>query len=270
MFNTKYLIMPPLVVTEKHNKYILDCQSYSDYNYLRPGISSYIKTRHLEASLKLTKDYFHKTGVIDFGCADGILLPSLSRYFTHVAGIERDAGFCDISIQLCKNLGLGNVGITSNAGLTIGDIKSRIGDNKYGILYLLEVLEHIGEQERLYESKVDFLNELFTLLEDNGLIVISVPRMIGMSFLVQRIGMLFTGIYPEPISFKNMIRASFFSDTSELEKTWMGGYYDEHGMWIGRHLGFNEQKMQKYLEEAFTVVKKKKLPFTMMYVIKKK
>src|SRR5580693_4791377 len=58
-----------------------DTKSYSEYNYSFTGISSYIKTGHFETVLQLTKEYFHKCNVIDFGCADGIFLPSISKYF---------------------------------------------------------------------------------------------------------------------------------------------------------------------------------------------
>jgi len=90
----KYYIKPSLdaylVSKEKgevepyYTKVIGEKISYTSHNYLKPWIYSALKIRHFEAALYLTKEYFHKCNVIDFGCADGVFLPSLAKYFNKV------------------------------------------------------------------------------------------------------------------------------------------------------------------------------------------
>ena len=76
----KYYIKPPLDVylSSEENGEISPIyarqsngESYTKHNYLKPGIVTYIKSQHFEAALKLTREYFYKNNVIDFGCADG-------------------------------------------------------------------------------------------------------------------------------------------------------------------------------------------------------
>jgi len=55
---------------------------------------------HLDKALDLTKNYFGKANVIDFGCADGVLLHSLSKYFNNVVGVDIDSE----SIKICHTV----------------------------------------------------------------------------------------------------------------------------------------------------------------------
>ncbi len=234
------------------------CKTYSEYNYLRPGIISYIKTLHFELALKLTREYFYECNVIDFGCADGPLLSSLSKYFNHVIGIDINRKFIKISSKLCGELCLNNVSLICNEGMEIADVKLKIQDKKYKIIYFLEVIEHIGNKKYFYESKIGFLKELFSLLDEEGIIVISVPNMIGTAFLIQRIGLVLFGLQREPISKADLFKVSLFKDTTELEKKWNG-----------QHLGFNHERLENCLKKYFCVVKRKSSFFQIVYVIKK-
>ena len=107
-------------------------------------------------------------------------------------------------------------------------------------MFLLETLEHIGDKNNLYESKIDFINDLFKLINKDGVIIISVPKMVGFSFLFQRIGFTTLGLDRAPISIKNLIKASLLNDTSELELQWNRG-----------NIGFNHTKLEKYLKSNF-------------------
>ena len=226
---------------------------------MKPGISSYVKTRHFETSLRLTQEYFYKHDVIDFGCADGLFLPSLAKYFNYVIGVDKNPSFIKIASKLCDKLCLNNVELICNDTLNINDVKARISTKKYHILYLLETLEHVGDKDNIYESKVDFLKEIFTLVDEQGIIVISVPKMVGMSFLIQRLGLKLLGMYREPISITNLVKASLFNDTTDLEKKWNGG-----------HLGFNHEKLERHLRNEFLILEKKDIFFQVVYVIRKR
>lgn len=217
-------IRPPSVALEGFT-YIPEkgIKTYSKYNYLRPGVASFLRTRHFEHALQLTKEYFHKCNVIDFGCADGPFLPSLAKYFNGVVGIDNNPDFVDLASKVVSAAGLENTKLICNRDLTLDDVRSRIGSEKYHILYLLETLEHVGDKSNLWESKINFVKELFDLIDERGIIVISVPNMVGIPFLLQRLGFFLLGANREPISKTNLFRASFFNDTSDLEKQWRGG-----------------------------------------------
>lgn len=258
----RYYIKPPIDVYQsvesnfyKNTKY----KTYAEYNYLRPGISSYIKAWHFEIALKLTQRYFSKCNVIDFGCADGVFIPSLSKYFKRVFAIDNNPNAIKIASKLVSTLALNNVTLICNDILTINDVKSRISGEKYHILYLLEVIEHIGDKDSLYESKIGFLKEISTLIDEKGIIVISVPKMVGISFLIQRIGFALLGLYREPISMSNLLKASFLNMTADLEKQWHGG----------THLGFNHKKLESYLKNDFHILKKKDIIFKVIYIVRK-
>lgn len=256
---SKYYIQPPRDIYLSEESHYYKDKTYAEYNYLRPGLVSYIKTRHFELSLKLTRDYFHKCNVIDFGCADGVFLPSLAKNFTRVVAIDRVPGFIELSSKLVSAMGLNNVELICNDNLTINDTKSRLSGEKYHILYLLETLEHVGDKDSLYDSKINFLKEVSTLIDEHGLIVISVPKMVGISFLIQRIGLAITRSLRESISLSDLFKACFLNDTTGLEKRWKGG-----------HLGFNHRKLESYLKNEFRLLKKRDLLFQVVYIIKKR
>ena len=127
--------------------------------------------------------------------------------------------------------------------------------SKYHILFLLETLEHIGDKSNLWESKVNFFKELSELIDENGIIVISVPNMVGIPFLFQRCGLFLLNANREPISRTNLLRASFIGDTTDLEKKWLGG-----------HLGFNHKKLEISLKKEFHILKKRNIFFQVIYI----
>jgi 2-polyprenyl-3-methyl-5-hydroxy-6-metoxy-1,4-benzoquinol methylase len=209
-------------------------------------------------ALTLTKDYFHKANAIDFGCADGVFLPSLSKHFDYVCAIDRNPKFLEIASTSVSRLGLTNVDLLCNDGLTIHDLKKRLSDREYKVLYLLETLEHIGERESPYDSRIRFLEEMAALTSKDGIIVVSVPNMVGIFFLIQRIGLALTGSLREPISLMNLLKASFLRDTSELEKQWNGG-----------HLGFNHTRLERRMRDRFNVIRRRHLAFQVIYCLKR-
>jgi len=240
--------------------YWQEYRTYSQYNYLRPGVASYIKARHFEVALSLTRHHFHKCNVIDFGCADGIFLPSLSKHFPHVAGVDNNPEFIKICEGLLSRLDLRNVELICNDNLTIDNLRPELLGRSYDILYLLETLEHVGDKDSPYESRIAFLREIATLVAENGMIVISVPKMVGFPFLIQRIGLAVLRLPREDISLRDLLKSSFLSATDDLEKAW------EHE----KHLGFNHKKLETPLGAAFHILRKRELFFQVVYVIGKR
>ncbi len=258
----RYYVTPPRDVfsSMEGDDYAAGFRTYAEYNYLRSGVAAAIKTRHFEAALELTKDHFHRCNVIDLGCADGVFLPSLSRHFDHVLAVDRFPMFLKVAAQLVKKLRLDNVEVRPNEAARSHDVKVPRLEKRYHIAYLLEVLEHIGSRTDLYGAKIGFLKQAASLLDDDGFMVISVPIMVGIPFLLQRIGLAAFGLLREKISLKDLLKAGLFRNTEDLEKNWRGE---------DSHLGFNHKKLERYLKRDFRIVKKKNLFFQMLYLIKK-
>jgi 2-polyprenyl-3-methyl-5-hydroxy-6-metoxy-1,4-benzoquinol methylase len=134
-------------------------------------------------------------------------------------------------------------------------VKSRIAGEKYQILFLLETLEHVGDKSALWESRVKFIKDLFSLLDEKGIIIISVPIMVGASFFLQRLGFLLLNVQnQEKVSTTDLLKASLLNDTTNLEKMWHGG-----------HLGFNHKKLERYLKKNFKILEKKNITFQVIY-----
>lgn len=247
---------PPVKVKLEGYTYAKRYSSYSDYNYLQPGILSFMRARHFEHALRLTSGYFHKANVIDFACADGPFLPSLSEYFKNVVAIDNNSTFIKLASEVAKKMHLSNVELICNADLTMDVLKSKMPAQKYHILYLLETLEHIGDISAPWDSRAKFLTDLFGLIEKNGIIVVSVPNVVGIPFLLQRVGLFLLKQQREPISMADILRVSLFNDTSNLEKQRHGG-----------HLGFNHKRLEKRLKKDFKIIRKKNLIFQVIYIL---
>ncbi|MDI6724456.1 MAG: class I SAM-dependent methyltransferase [Methanobacterium sp.] len=234
-------------------------KTYSEYNYFSSNpVVSKIKRFHFEKALKLTEKYFNKANVIDFGCADGCFLPTLSNYFPQVLGVDIDPDYIEISQNLINKMNLKNCQCICSQGMKIEELMSNI-DGSFDVLFLLEVLEHIGDKNKLYESKIDFLCEISSLVNEDGIIIISVPNMVGLSFLLQRFGLSILGMYKEELSWKELFYAGFLNRTDDLEKKWR----------FESHIGFNHKKLEHCLKKKFHILNKNNIFFQTVYVIRK-
>jgi len=233
--------------------------TYAEYNYLSSNsMASKIKKLHFEKVLDLTETNFNKASVIDFGCADGCFLPSLSNYFPKVVGVDIDPDYIEISQKLIKKMGLKNCKCICNENMAIEELKSHI-NGSFDTLFLLEVLEHVGDKNRIYKSQMEFLNEISSLIHDDGLIIISVPNMVGISFLVQRMGLSILGLYKDKLTWKELFKTGFLNKTDELEERWQ----------FETHVGFNHKKLERYMQKEFQIVGKSNIFFQTVYSIKK-
>ncbi len=252
----KRYYIPPIKVSLEDYTYAGRYCSYSDYNYLQGGILSFLKIMHFEQALKMTRIYFGKINVIDFACADGPFLPSLSKYFRNVVAVDHNPDLVKLASKLVQEMRLNNVTVICNVDLTWDDLKSKLGGYKYHILYMLETLEHVGDKSAPWDSRVHFLKELSGLVEKDGVIVLTVPKMIGISFLLQRLGLFVLNKEREPLSMSDLLRASLFNDTKNLESQWDYG-----------HLGFNHKKLEECLKNNFKIIKKKNIIFQVAYIL---
>ena len=82
--------------------------------------------------------------------------------------------------------------------------------------------------------------EASELLHADGEIIMSVPHMVGPSFLLQRLGLWLTRSRREPISLHDLERAVVHADTDALEADWEPE----------KHLGFNHRKLERTMRAA--------------------
>jgi 2-polyprenyl-3-methyl-5-hydroxy-6-metoxy-1,4-benzoquinol methylase len=231
--------------------------TYSHYNYLRPGLIAKVKRKRLEVALEMARPWFARTAAVDIGCADGIMLPSLARYFTHVAAVDLDPEYLQLARNLVAGLGLQNVETVCNRGMSFQDLKHRLSGREYGVGLLLETLEHIGRSpETMYQDKLEFLDQCFSLLRPDGMIVISVPKMVGITFLVKYAVQASLRMHKEPVSWREGVRAGLFKDASLLEPRWAGG-----------HVGFDDMKLGRLLSQKYEVVGRRSLAATVMWAV---
>ena len=135
-----------------------------------------------------------------------------------------------------------------------------LSGEKYQVLFLLETIEHVGDKENMFESKTAFLKEISQLIVDDGIIIISMPKMVGISFLFQRIGLRVFGLKVEPISLKDFLKSVFLNDTTNLEKKWVH--------W--KHLGFNHKYLKTFVIKEFRILKTIDIGFQVIWVLGKK
>lgn len=239
-----------------------NCNSYTEYNYLKPGLSTLLKRRPLEIVLQLTSHFFNKVNVIDYGCGDGPLIPSESKYYKNTVGIDINPKFIEYAKMVKKVANLKNITLICNQNKSINEIKKLMPKKKYQILLLIEILEHIGlNWKSMYTNKILFLRKIRKLIEPKGLIIITVPKMTGISLFLQKIRSFFFKVEALNIPFSDFLKSVFLSySTTNLEKLWNPSL----------HIGFNEKKLESYLKIDFDLVYKYSELFTQVFVLKSK
>jgi hypothetical protein len=242
---------------ERDAEYLPGYPTYTAYNYSGGGLVARVKTAHFEAALELTRDLHGEAGAVDFGCADGVFIPSLARIFPRVYAVDIRPDMTAIAERVRMELKLENVQVVCNRDRDFTSLAQDMRAGDYRVAFLLETLEHVGDARRLYESKMDFVDGVLGLLEPDGRVVISVPKMTGVSFLVQRGALRLLGMHREAIGCRDLFNAVVRRNTDALEPVWTSA----------AHLGFNHLKLERYLSERFRVTTSRSTGFTQVFVI---
>jgi 2-polyprenyl-3-methyl-5-hydroxy-6-metoxy-1,4-benzoquinol methylase len=261
---TSLFVKPDLSAFEPDpsSPYYGEYLTYSHYNYLRGGIVSKFKLARFEAALKMARPYFGRTNAIDMGCADGIFLPSLAKYFPHVTGVDRHEPYVALARNVIAKLGLTNVDTVCNGDETFDEVRAALAatGRQYGVVFLLETLEHVGHSAAtMYQDKLDFLDQLLSLTTPDGVVFISVPKMVGVPFLLKYAVQTAARMHKEPVSLRDGARAVLTRSASHLESKWSGG-----------HVGFDDRKLGRLLEERYDVVARRDLMTTAMWAVSRR
>ena len=121
--------------------------------------------KRLEVVIKFLKD--GGDSVLDFGTQMGLILPSLSKIFKNVYGVDIDDTTFAINRELIKRLNIGNVKVFTNKK----PLNQYFKKDSLNPIVALDVLEHIPKRY-LFSYLKDFLS----LLDKNGCLVVSLPK----------------------------------------------------------------------------------------------
>jgi 2-polyprenyl-3-methyl-5-hydroxy-6-metoxy-1,4-benzoquinol methylase len=237
--------------------YAAGVSTYAAYNYLGGGPVARVKSAHFEAALQEARPWFGDAAAIDFGCADGVMVPSLARHFGEVLAIDQREDFVDRTRQLAAACGLRNVSVLCNARVDMEELAAQLRPRGYGVAFLLETLEHIADPEDLYGSRARFAEQLLALLRDDGVAIVTVPTMVGPAFAAQRAALAAFGMVREELSRRELFDAVVRRNTDALEPRWTP--------WA--HLGFNHLKLERALRERVRIVAHRSLVFSQLYVL---
>ena len=163
-----------LYATDDFGGYGKNFHTYSFYNYFRPGLLQRYKRRRFNIALRLAGEQLFDANVIDVGCADGPLLPTLSKYCKHALAIDMNQKYLDVSVVLKDTLKLDNVEIRNNSNMSFEQLEETFQDREYDIAFVLETMEHVGTVDDMYGSRSEFLKGVFSLLKP-GPEKISIP-----------------------------------------------------------------------------------------------
>jgi 2-polyprenyl-3-methyl-5-hydroxy-6-metoxy-1,4-benzoquinol methylase len=256
----RHVRLPPAsAYSHKQTEYAPGYTTYASYNYLRGGLIARVKAAHFEAALRMTRPWFG-ANAIDFGCADGVFLPSLAHWFSTVVGIDRDPDSVDIADTAMRAVGLADVRLICSDGMDPAALAAQLAPDRFEVLFTIMTLEHFGERGRLYESRADLVENMFDLLEPGGVIVASVPNMVGLAFLLQRIALAAGGLHRDPIGLRQLLNSIIRKDTSALEPNWTPE----------THLGFNHIKLLDALRERAYVLEHRSLFVEEMFLLSRK
>jgi len=183
----------------------------------------------------IPKKKYHR--ILEIGCADGILLPTLSPHCEELYAI-------DIVSKFFKYIRRYNL---PNLFLSKGDAqKMKYPSNFFDLIFCLETLEHVPHPELA-------VKEIKRVMKKGGLGVISVPIELGPALLLKQIGRILLGYglsyeggYPLP----ELINAVLFKKPNTE-------YHREH---LG-HRGFDYRRIIRLLHEnRLSIVKLWYLP----------
>ena len=234
-----------------------DASTYAAYNYLSDGAVSHVKSAHFEVALRETRRWFGTGRVIDFGSADGVFVPSLARHFAEVLAIDVRPEFVDLAQTVADECGLRNVRTLCNAGVGMDELVEQLGSG-HDVVFLLETLEHIAEQPDLFGSRARFVEQLLGLVAADGVVVVSVPTMVGPAFLIQRATLAALRLNREPITARELFEAGVLRRTGSLEPRWTSE----------DHLGFNHLELERaFRDRGLPILRHRNLFFSQLYVV---
>ena len=121
-------------------------------------------------SLKTIEEIYLKKSILDLGCGGGILAESLAKKGANVTAVDTSKSLIDVAKKRALDQNL-------KINYKVSDIVSlKNKGTKFDIIISLEVIEHVDDY------KV-FLNNIFSCIKKNGIIIISTMNRNFFSYL---------------------------------------------------------------------------------------
>ncbi len=209
---------------------------YSDYTYnsRNPLVRFSHRKRFLTAVNFILKENFKN--LLDYGAGDGHFLKEVSKIKTDIELTGFEPVMYNMDSEKIKYY---------------SDLEG-IKGQKYDVISCFEVLEHFNSV-----NQKEILGNIYNLLSDDGVVIISVPIEIYFPSLIKNI----IRIRYTKLDFKyirNIFKAAFAIDIPEIRNE------EEY---ITTHLGFNHKKLEVLFEENFKIIQKKNSPLKYFPVI---
>lgn len=198
-------------------------------------IHSYIKSSN---KIKIT-NYFHWMAVkyaanlvepsggtvAEIGCGEGYLIPTLSKHFDRVVGIDKSEKMLNSAKKFFK---------FANVFYLVDDIAVpqhlQLIEGKYNWVVCLETLEHIRQWDVA-------LYNMFRMLLPRGRILLSIPVEIGFPLLVKEIARYFSYGKGSGWQWDNFIRKVIGSKSKINRENY------------GSHMGFDYREVIEYIKK---------------------
>jgi len=130
-----------------------------DMYFYKYPIMSDVYWARLAKMLRIAQK-FSARKVLDLGCGQGVLLPSLSKYYEEVHGIDLDLSICS---KIKEKFELDNVTL-HNGNI----LESALENAEFDLILAPSVLEHFSDQDALF-------NSLKGMLKPGGHLIFSSP-----------------------------------------------------------------------------------------------
>lgn len=183
---------------------------------------------------------------LDFGTGDGYLLTRLANHHpkNYITGYEPVETMFSELTQTMNSLNSTTILIVNNL--------DKLQPNSFEVVSCLEVLEHFSEKNQKM-----LIEQIKTLVSENGKMVISVPLEIGLTALLKNTIRAIVKQKHSGTSFSKVLKATFGITTKRNQE----GY-------IHSHIGFNHNHLEKVFKDCqLTVIKKHYSPFKFLYGI---
>lgn len=171
------------VASDLHNSFYVDLWNHPAWSSPYPNLDEEARWIKISEQLNRYKIEYGRNRqipfrILDVGCGRGWLSRFLNDYGEYT-GIEPVAGATEIARKHFPNKNF-------IAGYTSDLIKASV--ERFDIIVSTEVIEHVP-----YESQLAFLNDIYELLLDGGILVLTTPRKEIFDYISTR------GFSPQPV-----------------------------------------------------------------------
>lgn len=175
--------------------------------------------------------------ILDYGCGNAELLKHINKRLNNFSYTGYDP--MEEMIEEAK------LNIEDSTGIKLTTSKADLKDNKYDIIFCLEVFEHLPDAVLIEELEV-----LDSLLGDDGILVFGVPNEVYLAALIRGAFRMTRRFGEFDATFKNVFSSAVGRPPKDRNVN-----FNETGTYLFYHMGFDHRKLIKTLKQYFIVKK---------------